>query len=97
MLSDLRQAIHSLRRSPGFVLAAVTTLSLGIGTTTAISVVDAMLLRPLPYRAAEQLVTVWSHRDDPTADIPPSFEDFDDWRRAREVSAAHDGEDPSAA
>ncbi len=83
MLSDLRLALRTLRRTPGFVAAAVLTLGIGIGDTTAIfSVVDAMLLRPLPYRDAAQLVTLWSHREDPTAEIPPSYADFDDWRRA---------------
>jgi putative ABC transport system permease protein len=82
MLSDLRLALRALRRTPGFVAAAVLTLGLGIGATTAIfSVVDATLLRPLPYRDAEQLVTLWSHREDPTAEIPPSYADFEDWRR----------------
>ncbi|HZF68662.1 MAG TPA: hypothetical protein VEZ47_11525, partial [Gemmatirosa sp.] len=82
MRADLRYALRTLRRAPGFVLAAVATLALGIGATTAIfSVVDAMLLRPLPYDAAERLVTVWSDRDDPTLEVPPSYADFEDWRR----------------
>ena len=82
MLADLRHALRTLRRAPGFALTAVVTLALGIGATTSIfGVVDAMLLRPLPYEAAERLVTVWSNREDPTLEVPPSYADFADWRR----------------
>ena len=56
---DLRYAVRTLRRSPGFVLIAVLTLGLGIGATTAISsVVQTILLRPLPFRDSDRLVSV---------------------------------------
>jgi putative ABC transport system permease protein len=59
MLSDLRFAIRTLARTPVFAVAAVLTLSLGIGATTSIfSVVDAVLLRSLPYPQPNQLVIV---------------------------------------
>jgi len=58
---DVRGALHGLRRSPGFAAAALVTLALGIGATSAIfSVVKAVLLTPLPYEAPEQRVMVWS-------------------------------------
>lgn len=58
---DLRYAWRGLSKSPGFALAAVLTLGLGIGASTAIfSVVDAILLSPLPYRDSSLLTFVWS-------------------------------------
>jgi len=60
MLNDLRYALRTLLRAPGFALASVLTLALGIGANTAIfSVADAVLLRPLPYPDSNRIVMVW--------------------------------------
>jgi putative ABC transport system permease protein len=78
---DFRQALRILHRSPGFTSTAVLTLALGIGATTAIfSVIDGVLLRPLPYHDADQLVMVWEsnsqHPNPHNTVSPPNFLDW---------------------
>jgi predicted permease len=81
MLHDLRFAARGLARAPGFTAAAVLTLALGLGANTAIfSVLDAVLLRPLPFHDPERLVLVWETMGDwRTRWVAPA--NFVDWRR----------------
>lgn len=59
MRNDLKQALRALRAAPGFSLAVIVTLALGIGANTALfSVADAVLLRPLPYPQPERIVSL---------------------------------------
>ena len=61
MLSELRHAVRSLARSPGFTAVVIFTLALGIGANVALlSVVRAVVLAPLPYGEPERVVSVWS-------------------------------------
>ena len=87
-LSDLRFAYRLLVRAPGFAFVATLTLALGIGANTAIfTVVNALLIRPLPYGSPERLVTVWQDwraRGGP-ADEWATPGNYADWRNATDI------------
>ncbi|HSS21701.1 MAG TPA: ABC transporter permease [Pyrinomonadaceae bacterium] len=78
--NDLRYTVRSLRKNPAYSLVAIITLALGIGATTSVfSVVNSVLLRPLPFKSADELVQVWSRRTDNNK-APFTVPDFLDYR-----------------
>jgi putative ABC transport system permease protein len=84
MLADLRFALRQLAKSPGFSLVAVVTLGLGIGANTAIfSVINAVLLVPLPYPEADRIMTLQEEAGGTKSSV--AFPDYLDWRRDNSV------------
>jgi len=81
LFKDFRYGIRSLLKHPGFTAIAVITLALGIGANTAMfSVINAVLLRPLPYHDPNRLVTIWE--ESPERDLyqlPVSYANYRDW------------------
>src|SRR5215468_6859344 len=84
---DLRYGARMLWKSPGFTLIAVITLALGIGANTAIfSVIDALMLRPLPFREPDKLFQVWeSNVKLGQNEGDASYPNFADWRDRNQV------------
>src|SRR4051812_29769358 len=88
MWRDLRYAVRSLRRAPGFTLVAVVVLAVGIGANSAMfSLVDAALMRPLPFAQPDRLVMLWER--------PPRFShnrvsplNFLDWSEQQQTFAS---------
>src|SRR5215471_7231933 len=93
LLQDVRYASRVLRHNLSFTVAVVLTLSLGIGANTAIfSVVNAVILRPLPYADPSRLVSVWSAPvGAPSSRNPTSYPDLVDWQAQNTVFSAVGG------
>ena len=98
---DLRTAVRGLIRAPGFAIAALLTLALGIGATSAVfSVVRSVLLRPLPYPDADRLVQLWTDhrargRTTPEWFQPPEFLEYQRRNTTFSAMAAYGGWGPN--
>ena len=96
LTKDIRYALRGLLKRPGFTAIVVLTLALGIGINTAIfSVVNAVLLRPLPYPNPDQLVTIWGRQEtrgiamDKVSTSPQEFVDYRDRNHSFSAVAAY--------
>ena len=93
---NLRYALRALRRTPGFTAVAIGTLGLGIGATTTIfTVVNGVLLRPMPYLEPDRLAIIWNDLGDGAQSLPAvsalDFRDYQERSRAFEGFAAASG------
>src|ERR1700757_4468426 len=101
VIQDLRFGARMLRKNPGFTAVAVLTLALGIGANTAIfSVVNTVLLKPLPYNEPNRIVMLWT--DNPKInlgfhELPPAPPDLLEWREQAKSFAQIAGIRPRTA
>ncbi|HEX5835523.1 MAG TPA: ABC transporter permease, partial [Pyrinomonadaceae bacterium] len=88
MLKDIRYGLRSLIKHPTFTAVCIVTLALGIGANTAIfTVVNAVVLRPLPFQDGDRLAVVWTTKDT-NQEQPLSFADYNDLKNQTKTFSA---------
>src|SRR5271156_2844251 len=82
MLRNLRYSLRVLRKNPGFALAAVLTMMLGIGASVVMfAALNAVMLRPLPFRDPDRIVQIWETKRQLKSDrITVAFPNYENWR-----------------
>ncbi len=97
LLSDLRFALRQLRRAPGFAAVAILTLALAVGISASVfSVIDATVIRPLPYTDPDRIVVLQTYSPEGYTQ-PASWPQYLDWRRGNSTLSALAGYDTGAA
>jgi putative ABC transport system permease protein len=87
MLTDLKYALRMLMKAPVFTLIAIVTLALGIGANSAIfSVIDTVLLRPLPFKNPDEIVNIWGRYADDNGNVRGNVHSFSDYVDLRDQS-----------
>src|SRR5437763_15232402 len=87
MITDLKYALRMLLKAPTFTIIAVLTLALGIGANSAIfSVVDTVLLRPLPFKDPDQIVMAWGRYANDSGTVHGNVHSFPDYLDLRDQS-----------
>jgi len=87
LMQDVRYALRLWRRRPGFALVAILTLAIGVGANTAMfSIVNAVLLRPLPYSNADRLISVWAR----TSQFPRGLLSYNEYQEIRKQNGSLD-------
>src|SRR5437588_1429468 len=87
MITDLKYALRMLLKAPTFTIIAILTLALGIGANSAIfSVIDTVLLRPLPFKDPDQIAMVWGRYANDTGSVHGNIHSFPDYLDLRDQS-----------
>ncbi len=88
LLQDIRYGLRAIRKAPGFFATTIVTLALAVGVTTAVfSVIDAVLIRPLPYDHPEKILFLQPYSQQGYTQ-PASYPEYLDWRRENQVFSA---------
>src|SRR3954454_4474551 len=87
MLNDVRYGLRQLIKNPGFTFVALVTLALGIGANSAIfSVIDTMLLRPLPFKNPDEIVMLWGRDANDSGPVRGNVHSYPDYVDLRDQS-----------